>query len=148
MISIRPPVPVLAQSTATEGDTRMVYDLERHSAARQCIALAREFLLGSEQFKARLQSVLVPNDLIPHSERPVCGDACQVRTNSSRAVVSGRVDWRSPVLLRQRYHNSSQRLSYSSWRRHQTPVSLRPLGARSSHGYMPQIASTPREYVE
>ena len=25
------------------------------------------------------------------------------------------------------------RLSYSSWRRHQTPVSLRPLGARSSH---------------
>src|SRR6266478_6038024 len=25
--------------------------------------------------------------------------------------------------------------SYSSWRRHQTPVSLRPLGARSSHWY-------------
>jgi hypothetical protein len=25
------------------------------------------------------------------------------------------------------------RLSYSSWRRHQGPVSLRPLGARSSH---------------
>jgi len=39
----------------------------------------------------------------------------------------------------------AQRLSYSSWRRHQTPVSLRPLGARSSHWYMPQRPSTPRE---
>jgi hypothetical protein len=39
-------------------------------------------------------------------------------------------------------------LSYSSWRRHQTPVSLRPLGARSSHGYMPQRPSSPRAYVE
>jgi hypothetical protein len=28
---------------------------------------------------------------------------------------------------------TGQRLSYSSWRRHQGPVSLRPLGARSSH---------------
>src|SRR6266404_5585390 len=35
-------------------------------------------------------------------------------------------------------------LSYSSWRRHQTPVSLRPLGARSSHWYMPQRPSRPR----
>jgi hypothetical protein len=33
---------------------------------------------------------------------------------------------------------------YSSWRRHQRPVSLRPFGARSSHGYMPQRASSPR----
>ena len=38
--------------------------------------------------------------------------------------------------------------SYSSWRRHQKPVSLRPSGARSSHWYMPQRASTPRSYVE
>ena len=30
-------------------------------------------------------------------------------------------------------HDLAQRLSYSSWRRHQMPVSLRPLGARSSH---------------
>jgi hypothetical protein len=29
----------------------------------------------------------------------------------------------------------AQRLSYSSWRRHQTPVSLRPLGARSTPGF-------------
>ena len=36
----------------------------------------------------------------------------------------------------------------SSWRRHQTPVSLRPLGARSSHWYMPQKLSSPRAYVE
>ena len=41
-------------------------------------------------------------------------------------------------------HNLAQRLSYSSWRRHQTPVSLRPLGARSSHWYMPQRPSSPR----
>ena len=31
------------------------------------------------------------------------------------------------------------------WRRHHRPVSLRPFGARSSHWYMPQRASTPRE---
>src|SRR5262249_16106231 len=37
---------------------------------------------------------------------------------------------------------------YSSWRRHQMPVSLRPLGARSSHWYMPQRPSTPRAYAE
>src|SRR5262245_59941553 len=41
-----------------------------------------------------------------------------------------------------------QRLSYSSWRRHQTPVSLRPLGARSSHWHMAQRPSNRREYVE
>src|SRR6266516_5556342 len=35
-------------------------------------------------------------------------------------------------------------LSYSSWRRHQKPVSLRPRGARSSHWYMPQRLSSPR----
>src|SRR5215208_693184 len=37
-----------------------------------------------------------------------------------------------------------QALSYASWWRHQTPVSLRPLGARSSHWYMPQRLSRPR----
>jgi hypothetical protein len=41
---------------------------------------------------------------------------------------------RSPVpQLRHDDHDVAQRLSYSSWRRHQTPVSLRPSGARSSH---------------
>jgi hypothetical protein len=38
----------------------------------------------------------------------------------------------------------SSALLYSSWRRHQTPVSLRPFGARSSHWYMPQRPSSPR----
>src|SRR5262245_36255915 len=33
---------------------------------------------------------------------------------------------------------------YSSWRCHQMPLSLRPLGARSSHWYMPQRPSRPR----
>ena len=41
-------------------------------------------------------------------------------------------------------YDLAQRLSYSSWRRHQTPASLRPLGARSSHWYMPQRPSSPR----
>src|SRR5882757_9795883 len=39
--------------------------------------------------------------------------------------------------------NSAQRLSYSSWRRNQGPVSLRPLGARSSQWYTPKNRSTP-----
>jgi hypothetical protein len=39
-------------------------------------------------------------------------------------------------------------LSYSSWRRHHIPVSLRPSGARSSHWYMPHRMSSPRAYVE
>jgi hypothetical protein len=39
-------------------------------------------------------------------------------------------------------------LSYSSWRRHQKPSSLRPSGARSSHWYMPQRLSSPRAYAE
>jgi len=34
--------------------------------------------------------------------------------------------------------------AYSSWRRHQMPLSLRPSGARSSHEYMPHRPSTPR----
>jgi hypothetical protein len=46
--------------------------------------------------------------------------------------------------LRHDNHDVAQRLSYSSWRRHQRPVSLRPLGARSSHWYMPQRPSSPR----
>jgi hypothetical protein len=35
-------------------------------------------------------------------------------------------------------------VSYSSWRRHQMPVSLRPRGARSSHAYIPHRTSIPR----
>jgi hypothetical protein len=39
----------------------------RHSVACQRITLVREFLLGSEQFKARLQPFLGRNDTIPHN---------------------------------------------------------------------------------
>jgi hypothetical protein len=39
-------------------------------------------------------------------------------------------------------------LSYSLWRRHHMPVSLRPSGARSSHWYMPHRPSSPRAYAE
>src|SRR5262245_26020787 len=45
---------------------------------------------------------------------------------------------RSGLVLRRRF-------SYSSWRRHQAlPSSFRPLGARSSHWYMPHRPSSPR----
>ena len=47
-----------------------------------------------------------------------------------------------------RVHVPCHRLSYSSWRRHHMPVSLRPSGARSSHWYMPQRPSSPRAYAE
>ncbi len=41
-------------------------------------------------------------------------------------------------------HDFTHPLLYSSWRRNQRPVSLRPLGARSSHWYMPHRPSSPR----
>src|SRR5438067_7377307 len=41
-------------------------------------------------------------------------------------------------------HDFAQRLLYSSWWRSQYPGSLRPLGARSSHWYMPHKPSNPR----
>src|ERR1700687_2223761 len=46
--------------------------------------------------------------------------------------------------VRHEKHDFAQPLLYSSWRRHQTPVALRPLGARWSHWYMPQRPSSPR----
>jgi len=42
------------------------------------------------------------------------------------------------------HRDFAQPLLYSSWRRHHIPVSLRPLGARSSHWYIPQRPSSPR----
>jgi len=51
---------------------------------------------------------------------------------SIRAVAPHQADFAQPL--------------YSSWRLHQgpVPVSLRPLGPRSSHWYMPHSASSPR----
>ena len=45
--------------------------------------------------------------------------------------------------LRPVVHLGPCAVGYSSWRRHQRPVSLRPRGARSSHWYMPQRPSRP-----
>jgi hypothetical protein len=47
----------------------------RHSAARQRVTLAGEFLLGSEQLEAPLQPIFVRNDLMPHGSSPVCRNA-------------------------------------------------------------------------
>jgi hypothetical protein len=44
----------------------------------------------------------------------------------------------------ERGNMTRQPLAYSSWRRHHGRASLRPLGARSSHWYMPQRPSNPR----
>jgi len=52
---------------------------------------------------------------------------------------------RSFVMDVYRYRES---FVYSSCRRNQGPVSLRPFGARSSHWYIPQSASRPRAYAE
>src|SRR5438552_7733225 len=49
------------------------------------------------------------------------------------------------LMLRSHIFSLSVQASYSSWRRNQRSVSLRPLGARSSHWYMPQRPSSPRE---
>ena len=64
------------------------------------------------------------------------------------AMAAAYVELGAPNLL---FHSASGPLtmwprgvSYSSWRRHQTPFSLRPRGARSSHWYMPQRPSSPR----
>src|SRR5215469_7980767 len=52
----------------------------RHSAARQRIPLAREFLLGSEQFKASLQPFLVRDHfVIEHERLLLMSDCSQVK---------------------------------------------------------------------
>ena len=66
-------------------------------------------------------------------------DAENVGSRVTGSLIPGRADDTRDL---------AQRLSYSSLRRHQGPVSLRPLGARSSHAYMPQMPSSPRAYVE
>jgi hypothetical protein len=66
-------------------------------------------------------------------------NACwEARSEAKRREIS------SPAVAHDN-RDLAQRLSYSSWRRHQMPVSLRPLGVRSSHWYMPQRPSSPRE---
>jgi hypothetical protein len=65
------------------------------------------------------------------------------------AVLAAKSSTETPRNARsEAMNNFPQPSLYSSWRRHQTPVSLRPLGARSSHWYMPQRPSSPRAYVE
>ncbi len=56
----------------------------------------------------------------------------------------GRLAWQA----HQRAAGARHGASYSSWRRHHMPVSLRPSGARSSHWYMPHTPSSPRSYAE
>ena len=75
--------------------------------------------------------------------------ATRTVTRVRGAMAAAYVELGAPNLL---FHSASGPLtmwprgvSYSSWRRHQTPFSLRPFGARSSHWYMPQSPSTPRE---
>jgi len=74
---------------------------------------------------------------------PPVADASSEPGCEARSVTVLREISRSPVA-----HTTAmtrlQPFAYSSWRRHQMPVSLRPLGARSSHWYAPNRPSSPR----
>jgi hypothetical protein len=89
---------------------------------------------SSEPGRSRDQKQPCPDDDGPDGSRDALTGRCETfgRDGCQPCVV------RSP-------HDFAQALLYSSWRRHQKPVSLRPLGARSSHWYMPQRPSRPRE---
>jgi hypothetical protein len=67
----------------------------------------------------------------------------EARSETMRREISCR-PVAPPAVAPTNSHDLAQRPPYSSWRRHQTPVSLRPLEARSSHWYMPQRPSSPR----
>lgn len=79
---------------------------------------------------------------LSNSRKP--GQASALRSCASPVPGAGQVESRATGLAGSGFHW----LPYSSWRLHHGPVSLRPSGARSSHGYMPQMASTPRSYAE
>ena len=67
----------------------------------------------------------------PDGSRDALTGGCETFDGDGRRHDSHRAQFAQPLL-------------YSSWRRIQTPVSLRPLGARSSHWYTPQRPSSPR----
>ena len=71
----------------------------------------------------------------PDGSRDALTGGCETFDSDGRRHDSHRAQFAQPLL-------------YSSWRRIQTPVSLRPLGARSSHWYIPQRPSSPRASVE
>jgi hypothetical protein len=75
---------------------------------------------------------------------PPSPDKVRHPSPAARPIRSDPAPTASAPMARANGARQDQRLSYSSWRRHQTPFSLRPLGARSSHWYMPQRPSTPR----
>src|SRR5271166_4372407 len=91
-------------------------------------ALARQRFIGAALWAMRE----------PAQAAGLEGEHCGRRRGDMRLTANDE------VLLHRPSPQLAQRLSYSSWRRHQTPVSLRPLGARSSHWYMPQRPSSPR----
>ena len=81
-----------------------------------------------------------------HRHRPAAGHRHLAHRGHGRAP-DDRAPPRWPrraARRRPRTRPCAQPFSYSSWRRHHTPVSLRPLGARSSHWYIPQRPSSPR----
>src|SRR6266487_2376747 len=78
---------------------------------------------------------------------PAIIPACQISTTHAAAAsgslgASTRTYSRRNCICRVHLFVTRHWRSYSSWRRHQTPVSLRPRGARSSRWYMPQTTSS------
>jgi hypothetical protein len=98
--------------------------------------------------RARSEALRPAATALQEGPRPRAGEAAQVRRPkpARHAWASARSTWprswpsRRASSLRSIVQSGklerpdpAQRSSYSSWRRNQTPLSLRPLGARSSH---------------
>ena len=128
--------------------------------AKQLLAWSRKLLLASDGSWKLLALLLVPPCLIvmigvderDHQAHhvPIRRGQCSIfdaecdliRSRSgnhlhadNQCPPAGQQSALARPQLRHNNHDVAQRLSYSSWRRHQTPVLLRPLGARST-GYL------------
>ncbi len=145
----------LAASRGVESEVEVVkYLLAGADAVMTASALLRHGPQHVETMRDGLERWLFANgfDSVDANSRPQgrhpcrgcrCVDPRAGRRRAHRLPArQARVGfWATPC--QNRLHDA-QPLLYSSWRRHQTPVSLRPLGARSSHWYMPQRPSSPR----
>jgi nucleoside-diphosphate-sugar epimerase len=123
--------------------TAFIHDFSKFKAScetdRHAIEALGSALAGSDRplIITSGTALLSPGRLAIEENVPAFGPEAFPRVASEEAALSMASQGDTGDL--------AQRLSYSSWRSHQTPVfSLRPLGARSSHWYMPQRPSSPR----
>ena len=124
------------------------------SPPRRSYCSGRPFDASAATTSARLRSSREITASRRGSSR-ACSSLIALSTDSSReSRLFGLLHRENPQTSRGRARgrdcasSAPHSLSYSSWRCHQKPVSLRPSGARSSHWYMPQRPSIPRSYAE